>query len=96
MEGTFYFPLPPDASLSRLAMYVDGDLMEGGMAERQHALAWQLRIALTAVRMEELSGGVTSTTLSQLTTVNESFSEGRDTKDRIHADELLERHSPST
>jgi ferric-dicitrate binding protein FerR (iron transport regulator)/tetratricopeptide (TPR) repeat protein len=37
MEGTFYFPLPPDASLSRLAMYVDGKLMEGGMAERQHA-----------------------------------------------------------
>jgi hypothetical protein len=37
MEGTFYFPLPPDASLSRLAMYVDGKLMEGGMAEREHA-----------------------------------------------------------
>src|SRR5207302_7623725 len=37
MEGTFYFPLPPDASLSRLAMYVDGKLMEGGMAERDHA-----------------------------------------------------------
>lgn len=41
LEGTFYFPLPPDASLSRLAMYVeDGDsskLNEGGMAERQHA-----------------------------------------------------------
>src|SRR5439155_1401061 len=36
-EGTFYFPLPPDASLSRLAMYVDGTLMEGGMAERDHA-----------------------------------------------------------
>lgn len=41
MEGTFYFPLPPDASLSRLAMYVsDGQvckLMEGGMAERDYA-----------------------------------------------------------
>jgi Ca-activated chloride channel family protein len=37
MEGTFYFPLPPDGSLSRLAMYVDGDLMEGGMADRGHA-----------------------------------------------------------
>ena len=42
LEGTFYFPLPPDASLSRLAMYVDdghgaAQLMEGGMAERQHA-----------------------------------------------------------
>ncbi len=37
LEGTFFFPLPPDASLSRLAMYVNGQLMEGGMAERQHA-----------------------------------------------------------
>ncbi len=41
LEGTFYFPLPPDATLSRLAMYVkDGNqckLMEGGMAEREHA-----------------------------------------------------------
>ena len=37
MEGTFYFPLPPDAALSRLAMYVDGKLMEGGMAERERA-----------------------------------------------------------
>ena len=36
-EGTFHFPLPQDASLSRLAMYVNGVLMEGGMAERQHA-----------------------------------------------------------
>ena len=35
LEGTFYFPLPPDASLSRLAMYVDGKLMEGGMVERK-------------------------------------------------------------
>ncbi len=37
MEGTFYFPLPADASLSRLAMYVGENLMEGGMAERNHA-----------------------------------------------------------
>jgi len=37
LEGTFYFPLPPDASLSRLAMYVDGKLNEGGMVERQRA-----------------------------------------------------------
>ncbi len=33
-EGTFYFPLPPDASVSRLAMYVFGQLNEGGMVER--------------------------------------------------------------
>src|SRR5207237_6472680 len=37
LEGTFYFPLPADASLSRLAMYVDGTLMEGGMCEREQA-----------------------------------------------------------
>src|SRR5205085_9882402 len=37
MEGTFYFTLPADASLSRLAMYVDGALMEGGMCERDQA-----------------------------------------------------------
>jgi hypothetical protein len=36
LEGTFCFPLPPDASLSRLAMYVDGTLMEGGMVERDY------------------------------------------------------------
>jgi ferric-dicitrate binding protein FerR (iron transport regulator)/tetratricopeptide (TPR) repeat protein len=44
LEGTFYFPLPPDASLSRLAMYVDGKLMEGGMAERDYARAVYERI----------------------------------------------------
>ncbi len=36
LEGTFYFPLPADASLSRLAMYVDGKLMEGGMVDRDY------------------------------------------------------------
>ena len=36
LEGTFYFPLPPDASLSRLAMYVDGNLMDGGMVDRDY------------------------------------------------------------
>jgi hypothetical protein len=36
LEGTFYFPLPADASLSRLAMYVDGRLNEGGMVERDY------------------------------------------------------------
>jgi hypothetical protein len=47
MEGTFYFPLPPDASLSRLAMYVDGNLMEGGMAERDFARQTYERIRYT-------------------------------------------------
>ncbi|MBW3540110.1 MAG: FecR domain-containing protein [Planctomycetes bacterium] len=37
LEGTFYFPLPADASLSRLAMYVAGTRMEGGMVERDYA-----------------------------------------------------------
>ena len=37
LEGTFHFPLPADASLSRLAMYVNGKLNEGGMAERDFA-----------------------------------------------------------
>jgi ferric-dicitrate binding protein FerR (iron transport regulator)/tetratricopeptide (TPR) repeat protein len=39
LEGTFYFPLPADASLSRLAMYVNGDLNEGGMVERDEGRA---------------------------------------------------------
>ncbi len=34
LEGTFYFPLPPDASLSQLTMYVNGDRMDGGMVDR--------------------------------------------------------------
>ena len=34
-EGTFYFPLPQDASVARLAMYVFGELNEGGMVTRQ-------------------------------------------------------------
>jgi hypothetical protein len=34
-EGTFYFPLPRDASVSRLAMYVAGNLNEGGMVSRE-------------------------------------------------------------
>ncbi|MCY2954955.1 MAG: VIT domain-containing protein [Planctomycetota bacterium] len=46
-EGTFYFPLPADASLNRLAMYVDGKLMEGGMAERDYARAVYEQILYT-------------------------------------------------
>ena len=34
-EGTFYFPLPQDASVARLAMYVFGQLNEGGMVTRK-------------------------------------------------------------
>ena len=34
LEGVYSFPLPPDAAISRLAMYVDGRLMEGAVVER--------------------------------------------------------------
>lgn len=34
IEGTYAFPLPHGAALSRLAMYVDGTRMEGAMVER--------------------------------------------------------------
>ena len=37
LEGTFYFPLPPDASLSRFAMEVNGTLVEGELVERVRA-----------------------------------------------------------
>ena len=33
-EGTFFFPLPPGASVSRMAMYVNGKRNEAGMVER--------------------------------------------------------------
>ena len=34
LEGVYSFPLPPGAAISRLAMYVDGKLVEGGVVER--------------------------------------------------------------
>ena len=37
LEGVYRFPLPPRAALSRLAMYVDGELMESAIVERQRA-----------------------------------------------------------
>jgi len=37
LEGTFVFPLPPDASLSRFAMEVEGTLVEGELVERVRA-----------------------------------------------------------
>ncbi len=39
LEGTFYFPLPADASLSQLTMYVNGERQEGGMVERKQGRA---------------------------------------------------------
>ncbi len=37
LEGTFFFPLPPDASIARLAMEINGKLEEGTVEERQKA-----------------------------------------------------------
>jgi Ca-activated chloride channel family protein len=37
LEGTFTFPLPADASLSRFAMEVEGKLVEGELVERTRA-----------------------------------------------------------
>lgn len=35
LEGVYQFPLPPDAAISRLAMYVDGARMEAAVVERE-------------------------------------------------------------
>jgi tetratricopeptide (TPR) repeat protein len=35
LEGVYQFPLPHDAAISRLAMYVDGKRMESAIVERQ-------------------------------------------------------------
>ena len=37
LEGVYRFPLPPGASISRLAMYVAGKRMESAIVERQRA-----------------------------------------------------------
>ncbi len=37
LEGTFHFPLPPDASISRLALEVNGKIEEGTCLERERA-----------------------------------------------------------
>ncbi|HEY4175910.1 MAG TPA: VIT domain-containing protein [Kofleriaceae bacterium] len=37
MEGMYRFAIPPDASLQRLAMYVDGKLTESAVVERMRA-----------------------------------------------------------
>ncbi len=34
LEGIYQFPLPPDAAIARLAMYVDGQRMEAGVVAR--------------------------------------------------------------
>ncbi len=37
LEGVYRFAIPPDAALQRLAMYVDGTLMESAVVERMSA-----------------------------------------------------------
>jgi tetratricopeptide (TPR) repeat protein/ferric-dicitrate binding protein FerR (iron transport regulator) len=37
LEGTFFYPLPPDGSISNFAMYVGDRLMEGEIVERTRA-----------------------------------------------------------
>jgi Vault protein inter-alpha-trypsin domain/von Willebrand factor type A domain/FecR protein len=37
LEGVYRFAIPPDAALQRLAMYVDGTLMESAVVERMQA-----------------------------------------------------------
>jgi hypothetical protein len=39
LEGRYVFPLPPDASISRLGLWVDGRLVEGEMVESKRAAA---------------------------------------------------------
>jgi Ca-activated chloride channel family protein len=39
LEGRYVFPLPPDASISRLALWVGSELMEGEIEERKRAAA---------------------------------------------------------
>ncbi|MHC4251497.1 MAG: VIT domain-containing protein [Planctomycetota bacterium] len=37
LEGTFYYPLPPDAAVSEFAMYVNGERIIGEVLERHRA-----------------------------------------------------------
>ena len=37
LEGTFFFPIPPDASITRLALEVNGKIEEGTVLEKARA-----------------------------------------------------------
>jgi Ca-activated chloride channel family protein len=50
LEGRFVFPVPPDASLSRLALWVGKDLVEGEIVERDRANAIFTGIVEDSVR----------------------------------------------
>lgn len=63
LEGRYVFPLPPDASISRLALWVGSELMEGEIVERKRAAAIFQGIVDDTVRprdpalLEWVSGG---------------------------------------
>lgn len=63
LEGKYIFPLPPDASISRLALWVGNDLVEGEVVERKRAAAIFHGIVEDTVRprdpalLEWISGG---------------------------------------
>lgn len=56
LEGIYRFPLPPDAKIERLALEVDGKLIEGAFVERDRAAAiWRGAIVNTAPQARALT-----------------------------------------
>jgi DNA-directed RNA polymerase specialized sigma24 family protein len=54
LEGIYRFPLPPDSKIERLALEVDGKLMNGAFVERERAAAiWRGAIVNTAPQTRE-------------------------------------------
>ncbi|MGC4069364.1 MAG: VIT domain-containing protein [Polyangiaceae bacterium] len=54
LEGIFRFPLPSDAQIERLALEVDGRLVEGAFTERERASAiWRGSIVQAAPRLKQ-------------------------------------------
>ncbi|HMF41549.1 MAG TPA: VIT domain-containing protein [Polyangia bacterium] len=52
LEGIYRFPLPPDAKIERLALEVDGRMVEGAFVDRDRAAAiWRGAIAHAAPQM---------------------------------------------
>jgi DNA-directed RNA polymerase specialized sigma24 family protein/tetratricopeptide (TPR) repeat protein len=55
LEGIYRFPLPPDSKIERLALEVDGKLMDGAFVERERAAAiWRGAIVNTAPEARSL------------------------------------------
>jgi ferric-dicitrate binding protein FerR (iron transport regulator) len=54
LEGIYRFPLPPDAKIERLALEVDGRMVEGAFVDRDRAAAiWRGAIAHAAPHMRK-------------------------------------------